>query len=143
MPNETVAKQSTDGASSPTRRAPGRTPRATAEKRTDPRVDTPPPAFAEPTTDESHAIAAAAQVNGWVLIRTINCPDGGRKFVYAKDLSTSHALRPALVVLTADASGRVVHARRDVARRTFTDERERMNGDSHGFDFADSVFRPA
>lgn len=103
-----------------------------------------------PTSDESHAIEAAARINGWVLLRGVEMPEGGHRYVYANDLSTNLASRPALVVLTTDASGRVVHARRDVARRTFTDERQRdiatdqrarSAGDVHGFDFADSVFR--
>ncbi|QIQ62668.1 hypothetical protein SEA_EIN37_49 [Mycobacterium phage Ein37] len=92
-------------------------------------------------TDETHAITAAAKVNGWVLIRTIDLPDGGHRYVYANDLSTNHATRPAMVQLTTDADGRVVHARRDVARRTFTDERTRDTSELHVFDFADSVFR--
>ncbi|WP_431231473.1 hypothetical protein ACQ856_18095 [Mycolicibacterium psychrotolerans] len=115
--------------------------RAAVAVAAEPRTDTPPKGFAAVTTDESHAINAAAKVNGWVLIRAVPLPDGGHRYVYANDLSTNLASRPALAVLTTDAGGRVTHARRDVARRTFTDERERDSADTHVFDFADSVFR--
>lgn len=137
--NDSTVTSSTDGALP----AKKRTPRATAARRTEPRTDTPPPAFGTPSADETHAINAAAKVNGWVLINATATADGGTRYVYANDLSTNLASRPALVVLTTDPTGRVVHARRDVARRTFTDERKRDEADAHAFDFADSVFRVA
>ena len=137
--NDSTVTSSTDGALP----AKKRTPRATAARRTEPRTDTPPPALGTATADETHAINAAAKVNGWVLINATATADGGTRYVYANDLSTNLASRPALVVLTTDPTGRVVHARRDVARRTFTDERKRDEADAHAFDFADSVFRVA
>ncbi|ALA06693.1 hypothetical protein SEA_GRAVAILLIA_48 [Mycobacterium phage Gravaillia] len=135
MPNSTIEKPTSTTTPAPVRKASARA------SKPEPRTDNPPPPIGVVLPDEAHAITAAAKVNGWVLIRTVDLPDGGHRYVYANDLSTNHATRPAMVQLTTDADGRVVHARRDVARRTFTDERTRDTSELHVFDFADSVFR--
>lgn len=102
-------------------------------------IDAPPPPAAS-HYDDAHAVAAAARVSGWAVIEDRETDDGSRYVVYAKDIGKGYkASQPAIASFTIDQSGRVVKARRDVARRTYGTDAER--GDEHSFDFADHVFR--
>lgn len=102
-----------------------------------------PPPLA-PAQDEARAVAAAAEMNGWILLRTVPLDHGGRKLVFVNDLSTpgASAPKPGVVTITVDYAGRVLRARRDISRRNFISERLRDDApSSHAFEFADQVFR--
>lgn len=94
--------------------------------------------------DEARAITAAAEVNGWAFVRSVPLDHGGRRLVYATDLSGTggNAPKPGVVTFTVDYRGRLIRSRRDISRRNYISERARDDApEMHAFEFADQVFR--